>query len=115
MEPAVPLDLAFQAIEQVALKLSDLAAAQAGHVDVIALRPAFVVMLFSLQMHQIQLVHQAVSLEQVERPVDRNPVNLGIKLATLAQCLARIQMLLYGLPHAENGAALVCHAKPSRH
>src|SRR5215472_9986000 len=55
MEPAVPLDLAFQAIEQVALKLSDLAAAQAGHVDVIALRPAFVVMLFSLQMHQIQL------------------------------------------------------------
>jgi hypothetical protein len=53
VEPAVPLDLAFQTVEQIAFKLRDLPATQAGHVDVVALRSALIVMLLSLQMHEI--------------------------------------------------------------
>ena len=38
MEVAVALDLAFDAVEEIALELLHLAAAQAGHVHVVALR-----------------------------------------------------------------------------
>jgi hypothetical protein len=57
MKMAVPLDLAFQAIKQIALKLGDASAAEASHMDVVALRPPLVEVLFSLQVHQIEFIN----------------------------------------------------------
>ena len=50
MKLAIALDLALDAIEQVALEFLHFPATQAGHVHVIALRTAFVKMPFPLHM-----------------------------------------------------------------
>ena len=57
VKPAVALNLSFQAVEQVAFKLGDLAATKAGHVNMIALRTALVKVLLALQVHEVQFVH----------------------------------------------------------
>jgi hypothetical protein len=111
MEAAVALNLSFQTIEQSALEFGDLAASQTGHMDVIALRATLVVVLFSLHVHEIEFVHQAVSLEQTERAIDRYAVDMRIKFAGVTQNLARIKMLFGGLDHAQDGAALMRHAQ----
>jgi hypothetical protein len=59
---ALALDLTFEAVEQVAFKLCNLSAAQACHVNVIALWSPLVEMLFTLHVHQVELVNQSVSL-----------------------------------------------------
>jgi hypothetical protein len=51
VEVAIPLDLPLKAVEEVALKLRDLAATQTCHVDVIPLRTPLVVVLFPLEVH----------------------------------------------------------------
>ncbi len=62
MEVAVALDLAFDAVEEVALELLHLAAAQAGHVHVVALRATLVEVALALDVQQVELVDQAVAL-----------------------------------------------------
>src|SRR5215813_12661025 len=114
MEPTVALDLPFQTVEQIALELDDLTAAQAGHMDVIPLRAPLVIMFLALHMHQVELVNQSVALEQVERAVDGYAVNSRIELTGVTQDLRRIQVLLRGLHHAQNGTPLVGEAQPSR-
>src|SRR5215467_11836743 len=58
---AVALDLALEAVEQIAFEFRDLAAAQAGHVDVITLRPALVIVLLALHVRQIKFVDKAMA------------------------------------------------------
>jgi hypothetical protein len=57
MEMAVPLDLAFQAVKQIALELGNASASKASHMDVVALRPSLVKVLLALQMHQIEFIN----------------------------------------------------------
>lgn len=57
VEAALALDLALQPIEKIALELRNFPAAQAGHVDVIAMRTAFVEMLLALHMHEVEFVN----------------------------------------------------------
>jgi len=59
---ALALYLTFKAIEQIAFKLGDLSAAQARHMNVVALRSALVKMLLALHVHKIKFVNQAVAL-----------------------------------------------------
>jgi hypothetical protein len=115
MELAIPLDLAFKPVEQIAFEFRDLPAAEAGHMNVISLRSSFVKVLFTLHVHQIQLVDETVALQQAEGAVDSDPVNLGIEPASATQKLAGVEMLLRGFNHAEDGAALASHAKSARH
>jgi hypothetical protein len=51
VKTAVALDLAFESIEKVALEFGNPAAAQASHVNVIALRAPLVIMFLSVQVH----------------------------------------------------------------
>src|SRR5215472_15588676 len=66
-------------------------------------------------MHEIELIHKAVALEQAQRPVNRYSVNLRIESARFAQDLTRIEMLFRSLYHAEDRAALARHPQPTRH
>jgi len=115
MEVAVPLNLAFEAVKQVAFELDDFSAAQARHMNVIALRASLIVVLLALHVHQIKLINQSMPLKQAESAIDGYTIDLGIDLSRMAQNLARVQMLLCSLYHAQNGAALACHAQSARH
>ena len=114
-EAAIALNLALQPIEQVAFKFRDLATAQAGHVNVIPLRTALVIMLLALHVHEVKLVHQAVALEQIEGAVNRDPVDVFVELPRAPQDLTGVKMLLGGFHHAQDGAALPRHTQATRH
>ncbi len=63
MKTAVALNLSLKPVEQVALEFSDLSAAQACHVNVIALRTALVKVLLPLHVHQVEFVDQTMTLQ----------------------------------------------------
>lgn len=111
----IPLDLPFEPLKQVALELENLATAEAGHVDVIAMRAALIKMLLSLQVHEVEFVHEAVALEKIQSSIDGHAVNLGIKSPRFAEYLDGVEMLLGSLDHAEDSAALAGHAQAARH
>jgi hypothetical protein len=111
VKAAVTLDLTFQAIEQSALEFCNLAASQASHVDVVPLRPALIVMLLALHVHEIKFVHQTMSLKETKSAVNGDAINVWINPARVTQNLAGVEMLFGGLDHAQDGPALVCHAQ----
>src|ERR1700691_977994 len=115
MELAIALDLALQPVEKVALEFHDLAATQAGHVDVVALWPPLIKVLLALHVHEVEFIHQAMPLEQLESAIHRDSIYLGIEFARSAQNLAGVEMLFRGLDNAEDGTALMCHAQAARH
>jgi hypothetical protein len=115
VEAAVALDLSLQSVEEITLEFRDLAAAQAGHVDVVTLRAALVKMFFSLHVHEIEFIDQAVPLEQTEGAVDGDAVDVGIEAAGVAQDLAGVEVLFGGFDHAQDGAALMRHAEAAGH
>ena len=100
MKAAVALNLAFEAVEEVALELQDGATAQTGHVDVIALGAALVVMLLALHVHQVELVDEAVAFQKFEGAIYRDPINSRVEFASVSQDLRRVEMLLGGLDYA---------------
>ena len=62
VEPAIPLNLSLQSVEQVTFDFSDLAATEARHVNVIALGTPLIVVFLALHVHQIEFVNQTVPL-----------------------------------------------------
>jgi hypothetical protein len=115
VEAAIALDLSFKAVEQIAFEFEDLAAAETRHVDVISLRATFVVVFFTLQMHEIELVDQTLALEQVEGAVDGDTIDLGIELSGTAKDSGGVEVLLGGFDDAEDHFALAGHAKAAGH
>src|SRR3989441_6860568 len=87
VELALALDLAFKPIEQIALELHYFPAAQAGHVQVVALWSTLVIMLLPFEMHQVQFVYKTMALEQGQRRVYRHAIDMRIDLSRLAQDL----------------------------
>jgi hypothetical protein len=81
----------------------------------IALGTTFIVVLLALQVHEVELVNQAVALEQIESAVDGHTIDLGIDPAGMAQDLAGVEVLLGGLHHTQDGATLARHAHSTRH
>jgi hypothetical protein len=110
MELAFPLDLTLQAIEEIALEFQDFPTAQARHVEVIAFGTALVKVLFSLKMHEIQLVYQAMPLEKFEGAIHRNAVDVRIDAAGFTEQLAGVQVLFCSFYDAKDRAALAGHA-----
>jgi hypothetical protein len=113
VKPAISLNLSLQAIEEIAFKFSNLAAAQTCHMDVIPLGTALIVVLLALHMHQVKFIDQTVPLQQAERAIDGDPVDLRIKAASAPQQLAGIKVLFGGFDDAEDGAPLAGHAQSS--
>lgn len=72
------LDLLAQTLERLAEELFHFAAAKTDHVRMFLLAARFVVVLLAGLMHEVQLIDQATFLEQLQRPVDGNAIQLRI-------------------------------------
>ena len=81
LKAEVTLDLFAHLLQQVAEELLDFAAAQANHVGMFLFQARFVIVLVAVMMHQVQLVHQAAGLQQLECAVDGDAVELRIFFA----------------------------------
>jgi hypothetical protein len=84
-------------------------------VDVVALGAALEVMFFTMHVHEIEFIDQAMSFEQAEGAVDGDAVDVGIEAAGVAQDLAGVEVLFGGFDHAQDSAALAGHAQAARH
>ena len=114
VESAIALNLTFEAVEKITLEFHDLPATKACHVDVIALRTAFVKMLFPLHVHEVEFIDQPMTFEQAEGAVDGNAVNSGIQFAGMAQNLCGVEMLFSSFYHAQNSASLMRESNAAR-
>src|SRR5215472_5638964 len=114
-ETALPRHRVFQLVEQLAFELDDFAAAQAGHVHVVAAGAAFIEVTLTLDMHQVQFVDQALAFEQADSPVDGDAVDGGIDAPRLPQDLSGIKMLLGSRNDAQDGATLPSQADAAVH
>ncbi|HVO59740.1 MAG TPA: hypothetical protein VMT53_02325 [Terriglobales bacterium] len=115
MKAAIPLDLAFQSVEQIALEFSNAPATQAGHMDVIAPRTPFIEMLLALEVHEVKFIHKSMALQQAEGTVNSHAIDIGINLARSPQDLGGVQMLLRNLDDRQDSPALASHAQAARH
>lgn len=111
VETAIALNLAFEPIKQGTLKLRDPAATKARHVNVVTLGTALVKVLLAFEVHEIQFVYQTMALQQVERPVNRYPVDVGVDFASPPQYLRGIQMLLCNFDDSQDCPPLASHAQ----
>ena len=110
VKSAVALNLPFQSIKEVTFELGDLPATKTCHVNVISLGSSLIVVLLTLQMHEIELIYKPVTLEEIERAIDSSSIDLRIQSTCLAEDLAGVQMLLSGLDDTQNRTALARHS-----
>ena len=86
------------ATQNLAYKFGDLAAAQTGHVDVVAAQLALVVMTLAVDVHQIQLVDHALALQQVQGAVDGAAIDRRVdgralrKIWLASRCLRAVSI-----------------------
>src|SRR5277367_5401686 len=70
LKTAIALQLALQRFESFADKFRDFPASQTCHVNMVTPQFALVEVTFAVEVHQVELVDQPLSLEQIESPVD---------------------------------------------
>ena len=70
-------------------------------VQVIAPGFYLVVVLFTLQVHQVQLVDESMLFQQLDGPIDRSPVDLRLSLARQLQQRGCVEMFRSLLNHFE--------------
>jgi hypothetical protein len=75
-EAGLPGNLGFELIEHGTRKLLDSTAAKTRQMNVVASGLYFVVMFFTLQMHQIELVDESKSLEEFNGSIHRRAVDV---------------------------------------
>jgi len=64
MKVAISFDLPLHSVEQLTFELLDFAAAEAGHVHVVALRPPFVKVAITLGMQQVEFINQTLPFQE---------------------------------------------------
>src|SRR5207248_8604018 len=114
MKLIVALDMCLQAVEQVVFYFDNFSTTEAGHMYMVTSWPALVKVLLALHVHQVQLIDQALTFQQLERAVHSDFVDAGIDAPRLVQYLGRIKMLFCGFYNAKNGPALVSKSKAMR-
>ena len=93
LKSEVRFDLLAQALQRFAEKLLHFAAAEADHVRVFLLAPRLIIVLLAGLVHEIELVHQAAFLQQLQRAVDGDAIQLRVFLLRQLKEALRIQML----------------------
>jgi hypothetical protein len=111
---AIGFDLALELFEKAALYFPDLAAAEAGDMDVVAGTVAFVVVLVTVDVEQIEFIDQAVFFEQIERAVDGDAMNARIDSLSALEDRASIEMALGIVHHLDQNAALASEPDATR-
>src|SRR5712692_1948287 len=105
-----PFDLFLHLFVKRALEFAHLPAFQAGNVDVFARAMTLVVVPVAADMQQVQLVNQAVGLEQVNGAVNGYGVDAGIDLARAGEDFRGVQVPLRGIHHFQDHQALARQA-----
>ena len=103
-------DLLLELLVEAAFEFADLAAAKAGDVDVVARAVAFVIVAVAAKMEEVELVDEALFFEEVDGAVNGDEMNAGIDFLGALEDLVDIEMLLGGVHHFENDAALASQA-----
>lgn len=104
-------DLVFELFIEAAFEFADLAAPQAGYVDVVAGPVAFVIVAVAAEVEQIKLVDEALFLEQVDGAVDRDEVHAGVDFLSAGEDLVDVEVLLGVVHDLKDDAALLGHAQ----
>jgi hypothetical protein len=105
-DAAVVRNLAFQFFVQLAFKLTNLSAAHARYVDMIARAMALVEMAIAAKMKKIELVNQALALQQVDRAIHGDASDPGIDFLRAFEDFTRVQMATGGFHYLQQDAAL---------
>jgi hypothetical protein len=74
-------DLPLQPLECGAVKLLDLSTTKTGKMQMVFLRLDFVIMLFSVEVHQVQLIDEPEPLQQLQGPVYGRAIDIGVPLS----------------------------------
>jgi hypothetical protein len=78
-------DLSLQTLERGTVELLDLSAMKARQMQMVFLRFDFVIVLFPVEVHEIQLIDQAQPLQQLQGPVDGRAIDVRVALARAQQ------------------------------
>lgn len=105
-ETGLPGNFGLELIEHGARKLLDSTAAKTGEMNVIAPGLDFVVMFFTLQVHQVQLVDESKSFEEFNGSIHRRAVNVWFASSGEFQQGCGIEMLVGVLNNFYEDAAL---------
>ncbi len=69
-DAAVAGDLGFELLVEFAFEFADLATADAGYVNVVAWAVALVEMAVAAEVQEIELVNEAMTLQEIQRAID---------------------------------------------
>ena len=85
-------DLPLQPLERGTVKLFDLSAMEARQMEMILLCLDLVIMLFPVQVHQVQFIDQPQAFEQFKGPVHGRAIDVGVPLASASQQRGSVEM-----------------------
>ena len=103
-------DLFLELFVEAGFEFADLAAAEAGDMDVVAGAVGFVVVAVAAEMEKIKLVDEAFFFEEVDGAVDGDEVDGGVDFLRAFQDLVDVEVL-FGVVHDfEDDAALAGEA-----
>jgi len=103
-------NLFLELLVEARLEFADLAAAEAGDMDVVAGAVGLVVVAVAAEMEKIELVNETLFLEQVDGAVDGDEMDGGIDFLGALEDLIDVEVLLGVVHDFENDAALAGEA-----
>jgi hypothetical protein len=107
-------DLPFQPLECGAVKLLDFPTTKTGKMQMVFLRLDLVIMLFSVEVHQVQLIDQPQALEQLQGPVYGRAIDIGVPLAGARQERSCIKVGVRALDGFDQRTPLCGQPNPPR-
>src|SRR5262245_26667044 len=93
LKTKVRFDLTPQPLERLAEELLHPSAAQTNHVRVLLFGARLVIVLIAAVMHQIELIDQPAFLQQLQRTIDRDAIQLGVFLLGHLKQLLGVEVL----------------------
>jgi hypothetical protein len=109
-DAAVAGDLGFQLLVEFAFEFAYFAAADAGHVNVVAGSVAFVEMAIAAEMQQVELVYEAVAFEQIKSAIDGDSGYARVELLGALENFVGVQVATGGVHYLQEDAALASEA-----
>ena len=103
-------DLFFELFVEAGFEFADLAAAEAGYVDMVARAVGFVVVAVAAEVEEIEFVDQAFFFEEIDGAVDGDEVDGGVHFLGALEDLVDVEVLLGGVHDLEDDAALASEA-----
>src|ERR1700677_529181 len=107
-------DLPFETLECRAVKFLDLATTKTSQMQMVFLRLDLVIMLFSVEVHQVELIDQPQALKQLQGAVDGRTIDIGVPLAGARQESGCIKMRVCSLDGFDQRAPLRGQPNPPR-